>query len=94
MIVNSFKKASESKQERIINSVVQLSLNVLSVHTPKGLYVLAYREVKFDVVKKILFTDDEVKICTEFSVDGTTKQSIQNFLDPEELDLLYAEEYS
>lgn len=90
MIVNSFKKASESKQERKINSVVQLALNVLSVHTPKGLYVLAYREVKFDVVKKILFTNDEVKICTEFSVDGTTKQSIQNFLDPEELDLLYA----
>ncbi|MBR5033258.1 MAG: AAA family ATPase [Treponema sp.] len=88
MIVNSFKKASESKKERKINSVVQLALNVLSVHTPKGLYVLAYREVKFDVIKKVLFTDNEVKICTEFSVDGTTKQSIQNFLDPDELELL------
>ncbi len=91
MIVNSFKKAAEnkkSKNNKTSNSVVQLALNVLSIHTPKGLYVLAYKEVMFDVAKRCLFADPEIKICTEFCPDGTTKQSIMQFLQPEDLDIL------
>ena len=88
LIVNSFKKVSEIKKERNINTVIQLALNVLSVYTPKGLYVLAYKEVKFDIIKKTLFAAEELTICTEFSPDGTNKLSIQNFLDPEEIEML------
>lgn len=87
-IVNSFKKTAAAKKEKNLNSIIQLALNVLSIHTPKGLYVLAYREVMFDVAKRCLFADDEIKICTEFCVDGTTKQSIYNFIQPEEMVLL------
>lgn len=88
MIVNSFKKTATIKKEKNINSIIQLALNVLSVHTPKGLYVLAYREVMFDVAKKSLLAGNKIKICTEFCVDGTTKQSIQNFIQPEEIGFL------
>ncbi len=88
LIVNSFKKVSEIKKERNINTVIQLALNILSVHTPKGLYVLAYKEVKFDIIKKTLFATKELTICTEFSPDGTNKQSIQKFLDPDEWEIL------
>lgn len=88
MIVNSFKKTATIKKEKNINSVIQLALNVLSVHTPKGLYVLAYREVMFDVAKRSLLAGNKIKICTEFCVDGTTKQSIQNFIQPEEIGFL------
>lgn len=88
MIVNSFKKTASIKKEKNINSIIQLALNVLSVHTPKGLYVLAYREVMFDVTKRSLLSGNKVKICTEFCVDGTTKQSIQNFIQPEEIGFL------
>ncbi|MCQ2587631.1 MAG: AAA domain-containing protein [Treponema sp.] len=88
MIVNSFKKTASIKKEKNINSVIQLALNVLSVHTPKGLYVLAYREVMFDVAKRSLLAGNKIKICTEFCVDGTTKQSIQNFIQPDEMEFL------
>lgn len=88
MIVNSFKKTATIKKEKNINSIIQLALNVLSVHTPKGLYVLAYREVMFDVTKRSLLAGNKIKICTEFCVDGTTKQSIQNFIQPEEIGFL------
>lgn len=87
-IVNSFKKTATAKKEKNLNSIIQLALNVLSIHTPKGLYVLAYREVMFDVAKRCLLADDEIKICTEFCVDGTTKQSIHKFIQPEEMVLL------
>lgn len=88
MIVNSFKKTASIKKEKNINSIIQLALNVLSVHTPKGLYVLAYREVMFDVTKRSLLAGNKIKICTEFCVDGTTKQSIQNFIQPDEMEYL------
>ena len=87
-IVNSFKKTASIKKEKNINSIIQLALNVLSIHTPKGLYVLAYKEVKFDVAKRSLLAGNKIKICTEFCVEGTTKQSIQNFVQPEEIEFL------
>ena len=88
LIVNSFKKTASIKKEKNINSIIQLALNVLSVHTPKGLYVLAYREVMFDIAKRSLLSGNKIKICTEFCVDGTTKQSIQNFIQSDEMEYL------
>lgn len=65
----------------------QLVMNVLSIHIAKGLYVLAYRRLNLDVKQRVLKPDDEITICTEFTIDGT-KQSIRNFLDGEEYELL------
>ncbi|MBQ5450389.1 MAG: AAA family ATPase, partial [Treponema sp.] len=90
--VNSFKKRAENVRVKNKTSIMQLALNVLSVHTNKGLYVLAYREVRLDVEKRILIAGNKIKICAEFCVDDSvekrTKLSIQNFLDNDDLALL------
>lgn len=65
----------------------QLAMNVLSVHTRKGLHVLAYRKLNLDVKQRVLKPDVEIVVCTEFTLDGTT-QSIRRYLDAEEYELL------
>ena len=65
----------------------QLAMNVLSIHTQKGLYVLAYRKLQFDVKRKVLCPDEEINICTEY-IMGEHKESIRKFLDADEYDLL------
>lgn len=67
--------------------IKQLAMNVLSIHMAKGLYVLAYRNLNLDVKHRALKPDDEITICTEFTIDGT-RQSIRKFLDGDEYDLL------
>lgn len=66
----------------------QLAMNVLSIHMAKGLYVLAYRKLNLDVKHRALKPDEDITICTEFTIDGT-KQSIRRFLDGDEYELLY-----
>lgn len=65
----------------------QLALNVLSVNTKEGLYVLAYRVLRLDVKQRTLRQEDEITVCTEFTIDGN-KQSIRKFLDAEDYELL------
>lgn len=65
----------------------QLAMNVLSIHTQKGLYVLAYRKLKLDVKRKVLCPDEEINICTEY-IMGENKESIRKFLDAEDFELL------
>lgn len=65
----------------------QLAMNVLSVHTARGLYVMAYRKLHLDVKHRELKPDEEITICTEFTLDGA-QQSIRRFLDAEEYELL------
>lgn len=64
-----------------------ICLNVLSIYTPKGLYVLAYRKLGLDVRGRRLRAADEIHICTEYSVGGV-KQSIRAFLDADDYVLL------
>lgn len=66
----------------------QLAMNVLSIHTAKGLYVLAYRRMNLDVKQHVLKPEREITICTEFTIDGT-KQSIRRFMDGDEYELLH-----
>lgn len=75
------KKESRNKRIR------QIALNVLSIHTRDGLYVLAYRGLKLDVKKQELRPDEEITVCTEFVVGGRV-QSIRKFLDAEDYGLL------
>ena len=84
-IVSNFQYGctSNTKNKRIR----QLALNILSVPMKQGLYVLAYREMKLDVARRCLRPADEVTICTEFTIDGTS-QSIRRFLDADDYELL------
>lgn len=67
--------------------IKQLALNVLSVPTKQGLYVLAYRALMLDVKNQSLRPAEELTICTEFTVNGT-QQSIRRFLDADDYELI------
>lgn len=67
--------------------IKQLAMNVLSVHTARGLHVLAYRKLNLDVKQRVLKPDEEITICTEFTLDGT-QQNIRRYLDAEDYELL------
>ena len=87
-IVKNFQYQTEKKEYadgRL--QIRQLAMNVLSIHMSKGLYVLAYRKLNLDVKQCALRPDDEITICTEFTIEGT-KQSIRRFLDGDEYELL------
>ncbi len=88
-IVNNFQKKSTSNIKR--RNIQQLALNMLSINTKKGIYVLAYRKLDFDVVHKTLRPSEEITICKEFTIDGNV-QSIRKFLDADDYYLL--EDYS
>ena len=86
-IVQNFQRKSEQKSEGKPTQIRQLALNLLSVETPRGLYVLAYRPLALDVTKRSLRVTDEAVICREFTLDGV-KISAHSFLDAEDYDLL------
>ena len=81
-----YKMDDASKKDGKIK-IQQLAMNVLSIHTQKGLYVLAYRKLQLDVKRKVLRPDDEISICTEY-IMGESKESIRKYLDAEDYELL------
>lgn len=87
-IVKNFQYKME-KAPRTDGKLViqQLAMNVLSIHTSRGLYVLAYRRLQLDVKSKFLRPDDEITICTEY-IMGDTIENIRKYLDAEEYELL------
>lgn len=90
-IVNDFsRQADKKKKKNIVGkiSVKQLGLNCLSINTKHGLYVLAYRKLRLDVEGHMLVPDDSITVCTEYQIDGNTKESARRYLDAEEYDLL------
>lgn len=93
LTINTFKKNAFIKKGKSTCNTIQIALNELSVHTPKGLYVLAYREVRLDVKKQTLIAGKKIKICSEFCVskDGNNKNiklSILNFIDNDDFPLV------
>lgn len=86
-IINSFQKQAEKKRENQNKSVQQLAMNVMSIHTPKGLYVLAYRKLSLDVKAHCLRAAEDITICTEFTVDGS-QETIRKYLDADSYVLL------
>ncbi len=88
VIVKNFQYKMEERERKDGKLVIQqLGMNVLSIHTQKGLYVLAYRKLQLDIKDKVLRPDDEITICTEFAF-GETKENIRKYLDAEEYELL------
>lgn len=68
--------------------VKQLGMNVLSIHTKKGLYPLAYRRMNLDVKSMRMVPEDSVTICSEFMLDGSKKESLRKYLDADDYELL------
>ncbi len=85
-IVSAFNTHKNSTSYKIKNIV----MNVLSLHTKKGLYVLAYKRLNLDPKTRILKPDEEITFCTEFTIDGS-KQSINSYIP--ESDQWLLEEY-
>lgn len=67
--------------------MVSLCMNLCSIHTKKGLYVLVYKRLFLDVISRTLVQDEDVTICREFTIGGEVCP-ITRFLDGEELGLL------
>ena len=85
------RNAAEKGAQQLKATFEQIALNVLSVHTPRGLYVLAYRELRLNVEKRQLVIGRSTVICREFKVaaDGLAeRQSIRRYLDDGEIALL------
>lgn len=81
------KKTYASSNSSYYLEMIQLGLNLLSINSKRGLYVLAYQPLRLDVKQRTLKATDNVEICREFSIEGD-KQSVRQFLDDEDLYLL------
>lgn len=87
-IVQNFQMNMDERQSDTGRLTIQkLAMNVLSLYTDKGLYVLAYRGLQLDVKGRILKPEDEITVCTEYCC-GREKQSIRKFLDGDDYELL------
>lgn len=87
-IVKNFQyKTSETERTKGKLRIQQLAMNVLSIHTSKGLYPLAYKRLFLDVKRRVLQPAEEITICTEYTLNGT-KQSIRRYLDADDFELL------
>lgn len=91
-IVRDFQVQAEKKEASAPHPksklvIQQLAMNVMSLHTPKGLYVLAYRKLGLDVKQHCLRPDEDITVCTEFTIDGV-KESVRRFLDGDDYELL------
>ena len=87
-IVDHFQFKTDKENSKSQTWFVQLAMNMLSIYTKEGLYVLAYKKLRFDVKARMLTPDEEITVCKEFTVDGTTKLSIRRFLDADDFYLL------
>ena len=86
-IVRQFQHRPDRPKEGKPMQLRQLAMNLLSVDTPRGLYLLAYRPLLLDVANRRLRAGEETVICREFTLDGV-KVSAHNFLDAEDYALL------
>lgn len=94
-VVQEFQIRAEREQQQgdmkgALNrrlTIQQLAMNVLSIHTAKGLYVLAYRRLNLDVKNRCLKPGEDITVCTEFTISGS-RESIRRYLDAEDYELL------
>ena len=85
-IVRGYEK--ESKYRNAILKMKQFAMNIISLHTRRGKYVLAFQPLRLDVKNRKLRAGDDIVICTEFTVNET-RESIRKYLDPDEQELLF-----
>ena len=71
--------------------ITSLGLNLISLNTRQGLYVLAYRPLRLDVRSRCLTAGDVVlcrEFCLDYKNDPRAAQSIRFFLDGDDITLL------
>ncbi len=87
-IVRNFqRKTDEAKRGDGRLSLQQLAMNVLSIRSARGLYVLACRKLMLDVKERILRPEEDITLCTEYCY-GENKENIRRYLDADEYELL------
>ena len=85
-IVREFQ--AKSKSLLAYKMTRYLCVNVLSIHTAHGLYLLAYKKLFLDVKNHDLIAETATTICHRFKVGNVTEESIRRFLDEDEFYLL------
>lgn len=86
-IINSFNIKIIPKNNNGKSASKKIGLNLLSVNTKRGLYVLAYKELRLDVMHRTLKPSKNVTVCYEYSIDGKVV-SARRFLDAEDYELM------
>lgn len=87
-IVQNFQRRMEEKRNKSSRlSIQQLAMNVLSIRTARGLYVLACRKLQLDVKRRMLRPEEDITICTEYWY-GENRENIRRYLDGDEYGLL------
>ncbi|MDO4154886.1 MAG: AAA domain-containing protein [Clostridia bacterium] len=86
-IVQSYNLKAKYKNDDKNKQTYSLCMNICSIHTKEGLYVLAYKKLLLDVKNRTLKQDDDITICSEFTINGN-KMSIHYFLENDEIELL------
>lgn len=81
------RRVDDRRRDPARPSLPQLGLNLISIDTAQGLYVLAYRPLRLDVRRRALRAEPEPVVCREFTVNGS-KLSIHQFLDADDYALL------
>ena len=88
MIVKHFQVKMQEKDRADGKLVIQqLAMNVLSIHTKQGLYMLAYRKLQLDVKRRVLKPEEDITLCTEYYI-GEVKENIRKYLDADDYELL------
>ena len=79
---------SSAKKKNTFTLTKYLCMNMLSICTERGLYVLAYRGLRLDAKRRALAPDAEITVCKEFQIGKGEKESARRFLDNDDLELL------
>ncbi|MDD6648111.1 MAG: DEAD/DEAH box helicase [Firmicutes bacterium] len=87
IIVKNYHINAKRRKNSSDREPAALCMNLCSIHTRKGLYVLVYKRLLLDVINRTLVQEEEPVICREFTVGGEICP-ITRFLDAEEAELL------
>lgn len=87
IVTNFQRRMNRGTQQGKTLHIQKLALNILSIHTKNGLYVLAYRNLNLDVKNKAFKPDEDITICTQFTIGGE-QENIRRYLDADEYELL------
>ena len=87
IVTNFQRRMNRGTQQGKTLHIQKLALNILSIHTKNGLYVLAYRNLNLDVKNKAFKPDEDITICTQFTIGGE-QENIRRYLDADENELL------
>ena len=90
-LIEYFQKKLSGKSNSDFIALEQLGLNKLSIKTDRGLYVLAYKQLLFDIENKTLRLAPESKILTRFVLkndDATEVVRASRYLHEDEFLLL------